>query len=1110
MTTLIEIPLNTGINEGVEAKLLPDGVLRIVENCFLRRDGQLEVRPGDTALDDDTFAGRDLVAFDAINFNERLFVAGADNAQGYPADLFEYVAASETWKGVDPDPNNVHLDRLPFATAVRDLGMAPDGDGAVLRCTAAAHDGVVVMAYKSGDDDAHRVHAFKALSDSTLIYQGIAQVNNGSGSHSKVIVTTSGAFWILCVQDGDELTGYAYDPSADETIDTTGAVLDDAGQAVTFFDAAPVTGTGGGFVTAVGSGSGSPTIRLRRFSDAGTQLLSIDATAAAVGAIAVQCDADDNRLSVLYYVGGGTEHYYLETYDATTGVLVDGPTEAFAGGDPGTLDPQCSLVKHSTIANAVVAAGTIEDSGVAVTEIWTYDADDHGTTPEDERLWNDALHQAAIAHHGGEPLLAWTHPTGNAGNYLVSPRRQMPLVAKDFELSERVGSGCLGTLTRDAVTGKWYWANLFLNNDLTASAQVTELELLSTARRQQVSLGGLLYIAGGCPLVFDGRMPVEQGFQERPRVTTALASSNGAGALASGGTYSYVFTWAWTDCQRNVHRSPPSAISEVTLGASDDTVTGRVSTPHSLRCNDQARLVYGSRVRLEVWRTPCTVVEEAATVLTIPCDPPVTSLDGLTFAIAVDRGAFQAFTFGASDDDPTSIAATINGNTTGLTATVEGGCVRITSDTVGDDSVLQFGGTPAALDALGINIFPAEYTGSRTVTRGANFHRATSVVINTEFGAPRSFTDTTSDDELRTREVLYTQSQTPIPHHAPPPHEYVWPAGDALLIAGLPRRSEAARSKRLFFAEPIAFADSGRLAFNFRGNGDLTAAVALDQANLLFTRSALQRVSGEGPDHSGTGEFFAPDDVPVDGGVADWRSLILTSDGLFFALDDAPSPKIYLAQQGAAQWVSFPVQDLLDAYPVVVGAAHVRQQQHVVFACNTANGSGGLLLRYDLRRKVWYTHTVSGALRSVSSYRGRLVYVLSTGAVMLADASVGAGTFVSYRIRTGSFAGFSSLGYGSVCRVGLLGTLRGACSIEGRISYDDALSFSTMDSYALTGTAGTPVVKLWTPKQDRTDRFVLEFLVTGTSDSAGVWLHKLLLEVERAPGPTRRGPADLK
>jgi hypothetical protein len=1099
---LVEIALDGGAYEGADKKLVPDGVLRVAENVILRRDGQLEVRPADVAVSMTTYNDRSLEAFDLVNHDERLVALGDDNSEGCPTDIYTLVEKAQAWRPSGGGGSGVL--RLPYASKLRDMGSSPDQDGSVGEAVAAVRDGVCVLPVRAVGGNSIFAHVFLTDRGRTLIYQRLSTDAADATLAPVAIVTTTGVFWIIGFNSAStRVGGYPYAPATDESIDTSGVNLDGPGTAGSCFAAAPIAGGSGGFVLAVARGAA---ITISIVDDAGTLQDTITGPAEAAAHMAIAADATANRVALMYLETSGFT-YKLQTFNLTTGASVIGPTTLFGARTSSTF--VCSLLFKDGDTTLLQCLGTSDAPQVEFAEVGT---DTHSLSRQ--AVMADAVMTSSPAlSFGDDVIFAWTHPD-SASNHLCAIRAMdtpsfsadfVQLACKDFELA----SASRGSLTRDAATGQFYWGNLYQNNDAQLSAQVTEFALGSPDRRQMAVLGPHLYISGGCPSRSDGTTLIEQGFQERPRFTDALSSSDSTGQLTAGGLYTYALTWEWLDGERCLDRSPPSIFRSIQLDASHDTVDVPASMPHSNRCNNAVRGATGASVRAVLWRNTCTVTQTAGSLLTLPVDPPSEALDGLVFGVSVDGGSFQAFAFGSGDDDPAAIATTINSNTTGLTAVAEGSAVRITSDTQGSSSSLRFGGALLALQALGITLGQT-VTGSRTVQPGPNMHRAAvaNISVGDAYGAPITITDTLSDTVLRTKEVLYTQSQTPLPHHAPPPYEYVWPAGDALLIGGLPRRSEWARSKRLFSAEPVEFAEPGRLNFSGRANGDIVAVAVLDQANLLFTRSELQAIQGEGPDHSGLGEFFAPLDLPIDGGSSDFRPLLRIADGLFFQLDDA---KLYLMQRGgASEWVGFAVQDTLEAFPVIVGAAHVRAQQHVCFACNTEAGDAGVILRYDLRRKIWFTHTVSGPLRSISSYQGRLAYVLATGAVMLADNAPGTGAFVDYRIQLGSFGGFQSLGYGELHKVGVLGEIRGACSVEARISYDDAQTFQTLDAFSVSGPAGTPLSKLWTPSRDRTDRFVLDLRVTGSSDSAGVRLSKIVFAVDKAPGLTRRGAGDLK
>lgn len=1113
MPSLVEIPLDVGVSDSIDSKLLPTGTLKVCENLVLRRDGQLEVRPGDTALPLTTISASNLRAFDVANHNERLFVIGEDAALSYPTNLYEYIAAVETWRAVGAGSI-----QWPWTTLVRDVGTPVDQDGSVQTLTVGAYNGICCATFNATSGSF--AHVFRADADQTITYKGFnAQGATEAKASLKAVATTTGIFWVVGLDSGGtRIGGYPFNAATDNAFPVSNTALFATGNGIVGFDVAPITSGTGGFV--VVCARNDSTITIKKFNDAGVQQGGdITGPAELTSAIALYADSGDNALAIVYRQTS-TDLIRARTFNFTTGAGIAG-VSSIMGGIAGSGIP--SVVRAT--ATGFWAAATLTD-----------------TTPQRVRVQqlasaslaavtastlSDALLQSTLLAPTETPaIVCYAHqaPTGSASNHLIGMEasNQHPLISKDFELSATTTTFPQSTLVRDAVTSKVYWANPFRNNDGNISAQVTECSFFSTARRQSASLANLSYFAGGMPMVFDGRVQVEQGFTERPRNTSTITSSAAAGSLTLGGKYTYVLTWEWTDADRNIHRSAPSVLPvgatfTIQLGATHNTVTYPASTPHSYRVTDPMKLLYGSSVRVILWRNTCSVVNTAATLTSNPVNPPLTPLNGKHIDISVDSGLFQPVNFGVGDVNPTAIAATINAATTGLTATVSGDRVVITSDTTGTSSRLFLFDTlgTGALDILGWASSPGSTLGlnvlGTSVTQpGPNLHRSQTLTLGVAdlFGGAKTFTDTTSDTVLRTREVLYTQSQTPLPHHAPTPYDYVWPAGDALLVGGQPRRSAYTRSKRLFNAEPIEFADPGRLNFGGRANADVTAVAVLDNSNLIFSRSAEQSVDGDGPDHSGLGEFFAPTDVPADGGIADWRPLVRTTEGMFMLVDADPTPKLYLQQRGgAAVWIGFAVQDVIDAFPVIVAAYHIRAQNQVCFACNNTAGNAGVILRYDLRKKVWFTHTVAGAMRGLTQYQGRLVYVLaSSGAVMLADTTAGV---TAARIRTGSTVDFASLGYGAVSKIGLLAEWRGACSVEPRISYDDAKTFVSLGIVSLVAgfSLGDSVSKLWTPARQRTDRFVLEVLLTNGTPTAMIRLNKLVLEVERAPGTTRLGAA---
>ena len=79
-TTLAHIPLNGGQREDIDAKLLPQGLLRRATNLRLRKAGRLGVRKGYTALSTQDVDGNTVRMFDVASHNGVLVGFGTANA----------------------------------------------------------------------------------------------------------------------------------------------------------------------------------------------------------------------------------------------------------------------------------------------------------------------------------------------------------------------------------------------------------------------------------------------------------------------------------------------------------------------------------------------------------------------------------------------------------------------------------------------------------------------------------------------------------------------------------------------------------------------------------------------------------------------------------------------------------------------------------------------------------------------------------------------------------------------------------------------------------------------------------------------------------------------
>ncbi len=387
------------------------------------------------------------------------------------------------------------------------------------------------------------------------------------------------------------------------------------------------------------------------------------------------------------------------------------------------------------------------------------------------------------------------------------------------------------------------------------------------------------------------------------------------------------------------------------------------------------------------------------------------------------------------------------------------------------------------------------------------------------FADVAQYNDQLSDTAAQARPVLYTQSQKPTANVAMQPCRFVAAGRDRLIFGGLPDPYLVQLTQLAFPAEPMEGASPNAFAFQARLPEPCTGVACPGDSYIAFTGSAIYEIPGEGPQRNGNGEFFTPRAIYSDGGCIDWRSIVETSFGTLFQLD---TDKIFMMSPGGeVKWVGQPVRDTLVTYPVIVGSVLCTSTQRVVFACvdSATAPTDGVLLIYDLRRGVWSVDRV-GATRAVTEYLGRLAYCGTDGLVYLENATVGlGGTMPTLSPRTGDFKLFGAMGNGSIAKIGLLGTYLGDSTVEAFMSIDDGKTWVSLGSFNVT-TANTqlgnpisgaalaandPVTLIWQPNTCNVDRFALRFDMSNGTDTGGMRMHMVSLEVEADEFITRKG-----
>lgn len=111
------------------------------------------------------------------------------------------------------------------------------------------------------------------------------------------------------------------------------------------------------------------------------------------------------------------------------------------------------------------------------------------------------------------------------------------------------------------------------NNDKFTQEELRlfRLDFDNDASHQYAGFGRGLYLAGACPMHYDGRTWSELGFHVGPELIVATPAAGGS--MTSSTTYLYRIWYEWTDAQGEIHLGPTSAGTLVTMGGADTQVT---------------------------------------------------------------------------------------------------------------------------------------------------------------------------------------------------------------------------------------------------------------------------------------------------------------------------------------------------------------------------------------------------------------------------------------------------------------------------------------------------------------------------------------------------------
>lgn len=448
--------------------------------------------------------------------------------------------------------------------------------------------------------------------------------------------------------------------------------------------------------------------------------------------------------------------------------------------------------------------------------------------------------------------------------------------------------------------------------------------------------------------------------------------------------------------------------------------------------------------------------------------------------------------------------------------------VSFTTGAGEDEAVVTFAGPHTARVALGDALLGSQVTAvlyrtvwdATTSTQSSTFHevaRTPCTATLAAYGDDIVEDDGVSDAVAATRAVLYTQ-EGPVDDNAPEMCTYISGSSSRLTIGGLARASEAQESLEQPIDRGVPF--NVLSSFFVRCPDPVAGVVSLDGVRLVMSRSDIYAIQGEGPGDDGSGALPPPVTLGSPSGLRDWRSLLVAPDGVWAQFDDS---KLYrIPRAGAApEWLGIDVQDTLAAYPVITGAARCRQDDTIVFACETEAGTSGRMVVRSLRTGIWTEDAPplqsSQGIEALSSYGDRVAYV--SGGVVYAQSESGytdgSSSVIVTEWQTEPIYPFELGGNGCIHDVQVTGEFRSAGTLAMRVSYDDGVSFEAHDSFAITGTAGDTVKRRWSLRRTDIQNVVVELIYTPSSPGEGLVINQLTLLVDPSNGLEDLDPAEM-
>jgi hypothetical protein len=287
----------------------------------------------------------------------------------------------------------------------------------------------------------------------------------------------------------------------------------------------------------------------------------------------------------------------------------------------------------------------------------------------------------------------------------------------------------------------------------------------------------------------------------------------------------------------------------------------------------------------------------------------------------------------------------------------------------GDNRVTLAYNTPALMRGAahftvgtGFGVIFYEYYRRGPAATGATLYNK----VGESIGGPSSvvtFIDTMSDANAAAGEAAYFNGNV-LENFNPPSHSLLEVNGNRVGIVSAEDPTEFWFSKEYKAGAGIGFNPLLKVTITGDGAGGVTALAAMDGNWILFKKTAIYVLSGDGPNDLGQGSFNQPRAVSRTIGTVNPSSVIETPDGIMF---QSTMGNMWLLDRGLQlSEVGGPIQAFTSLNTYITGAALSPNGPLVKFATISHDPTSQVLV-WDYYHKRWYAdYYVTGDKKIVS------------------------------------------------------------------------------------------------------------------------------------------------